>query len=92
MLYRIFTWLFTGSPREKQPDVSVQKRLALLEQGLAGACDKLDELHSEHRKLRGRFYQARGELESVATTRTETKAQALARIGYVPGRPAPHRE
>lgn len=55
--------------------------------------DRLDELQSEHRKLRGRFYQARGELESNEKTlsREEMKAQAFAKIGYVPGKPAVHR-
>jgi len=51
--------------------------------------DHLDELHSEHRKLRGRFYASRGEME-VAPRAAESKADILRRIGYVPGQPVKH--
>jgi predicted nucleic acid-binding Zn-ribbon protein len=51
--------------------------------------DALEELHSEHRKLRGRFYAARGEIETPA--QPQSKAEILRSIGYVPGRAPPHR-
>lgn len=46
---------------------------------VAKISDRLDELYSEHRKLRGRFYSARGEL-APDTPKPETKAEILARV------------
>lgn len=59
-----------------------------------GAFERLDELESAHRKLRGRFYQARGagELAAEPATREERRAQALRAVGYMPGRPVNHQE
>jgi len=81
----------------KAVDSEARKHLALVNEALedhrralAKLQDALDELHSEHRKLRGRFYAARGEVETPQPAK-ESKADILRRIGYVPGQPAPHR-
>jgi len=99
MFHKIFTWLSTGN---RLLPKAVGKELDQLwaavgslrddRADLVKLVDKLqadlEQLQSEHRKLRGRFYKARGEFEEP---QNETKAQVLARIGYVPGRPAPHK-
>lgn len=95
----ILTRIFTGSTQRSEvsrkefsdlwyyckelSDAHAETRKALDK-----ALDTIDELRSEHRKLRGRFYAARGEVEAAPA---ETKADVLRRIGYIPGRPAPHR-
>jgi predicted nuclease with TOPRIM domain len=76
----MFDWLSPG----KRAIKDVRHALSTLE-------ERLDQLESEHRKLRGRFYQARGEL-AEPHARSESKAAVLARIGYVPGKPAPHNQ
>jgi hypothetical protein len=92
MLYRIFTWLFTGPPKEKPTNVRLlnEAKQELSEQ-ISKLADELQELRSEHRKLRGRFYAARGELQpDEPQSRDARKAQALRALGFVPGRAAPH--
>lgn len=74
----MFKWL---SPSKRE--------LKTLSDAISKVEERLDELQSEHRKLRGRFYAARGEVSDPGP-RQESKAEALARIGFVPGRPAPH--
>jgi len=87
----MFTRLFT----RKTADLEARKRIVELQSNLEEwqshvekLQNRLDELTSEHRKLRGRFYASRGEVERVEP---ETKADVLRRIGYIPGKPAPHR-
>jgi len=69
----------------------LQGELAGLRAQLERLADAHEELKSEHRKLRGRFYAARGEVEARPETREQMKLSTLSRIGYIPGQPAPHR-
>lgn len=68
--------------------------LQQLRKAQTGICERLDELESAHRKLRGRFYAARGvgELASEPASREERRAQAFRQVGFTPGRPVNHGE
>lgn len=80
----MFNWFRTASNR------ALADRIDLLERALARAVGDLEDLTAQHRKLRGRFYAERG-APADEQPQKESKAQILARIGYVPGRPAPHK-
>ena len=79
----MFTWFRQPSNR------ALEVRIDALERALAKTIDAVTDLEGQHRRLRGRFYAERGVSEADAPAK-ETKAQVLARIGYIPGRPAPH--
>jgi predicted nuclease with TOPRIM domain len=83
--------LFTGKEDQNDAVRRMQKALTAIEGEVQRLADKHDELASEHRKLRGRFYAARGEVEAAPQTREAMKVATLSRLGYVPGQPAPHR-
>jgi len=84
--------LFTGRESKDEGLRRLQKALSSAEDQIQRLSDKLDELASEHRKLRGRFYAARGEVEASPQTREQMKLATMQKLGYVPGRAAPHRE
>jgi len=88
----MFNGLFTRYPQ------AIHNQIAELKRDLASAFDRIDELTSEHRKLRGRFYAARGEItqpaapqapnnvSSLPESREARKMAALQAAGFVPGR------
>ena len=96
----LFTGLCTGYAQAKRLRSEANDLRKLVAEQLAEYVglvnrlnDRVEQLESEHRKLRGRFYAARGELapaEAAPRSREESKAEAFRRIGYVPGKPAPH--
>ena len=83
--------LFTGKEDQSYVVRGLQTACRELKGEVDRLSDKLDELASEHRKLRGRFYAARGEVEKPQETREQMKLATLHRLGYVPGQPAPHK-
>lgn len=86
----MFKRLFTRETADSEARKHINLMADALEQQrkeLGKALDELEELRSEHRKLRGRFYAARGELEPP---KVESKADVLRRIGYIPGKAPPH--
>jgi predicted nucleic acid-binding Zn-ribbon protein len=106
MLNRFLTGLFTGTRGlwkelrvlhdwHDSQEKDIQKAIAAANSEIETLKDLLTELKSEHRKLRGRFYAARGELEPEGSapnqSREQMKREAYAKIGYIPGRPPPHK-
>jgi len=92
MLHRLLTGLLTGSAKGESKHVRLLKEAnEELRHEIGKLADRLEELHSEHRKLRGRFYAARGELSpEEPQSREARKALALRQLGFVPGRAPPH--
>jgi hypothetical protein len=99
-MLRILTRLFTGSsqdlPSHESLIADLYKRVKQLDNALADATGEIDKWASEHRKLRGRFYAARGELDPSTNqpkepaTREERRREAMQRFGFVPGKAPPH--
>lgn len=102
MLSWMLNRILTGNPQAVHRQIRALRdeieakndELQQLRKAQEGICGRLDELESAHRKLRGRFYQARGvgELVSEPATREERRAQAFKQIGFTPGRPVNHTE
>jgi hypothetical protein len=69
--------------------LGLRRRVQALEIAVQELGESLEQLRGAHERLRGRFYATKHQDEPPPS---DSKADVLKRFGFVPGRPAPHKD